>query len=223
MGGWQVLAAAAVLVALVACGGSRPAAPTAASHPPSSHAARVPSADAAAVVAALRQGGYVLYFRHAAADSATVQPAHLVLEDCRTQPGLSVGGRAQAESIGRAFERLRVPVGAVRSSPYCRCADTARLAFGYLLLDDDLRPLSDGAGEGRGAALGRLLATPPLPGRNSVLVGHAENLQQVAGIALEEGEAAIIRPAPAGGSYSIIGRVRATQWQAVAVVGGSAT
>jgi hypothetical protein len=100
----------------------------------------------------------------------------------------------------------------VRSSPYCRCADTARLAFGYLLLDDDLRATADGAGAGRDAALARLLATPPLPGKNTVLVGDSSNLERVAGVALQEGETAIFKPSAAGGTYALVGRVRAERW-----------
>ena len=47
----------------------------------------------------------------------------------------------------------------------------------------------------RAAALRRLLATPPAPGTNIVLVGHLFNIQAAAGIGLAEGEAAIFRPA----------------------------
>lgn len=168
------------------------------------------------MIAALRDGGYVLYFLHAATDASAREGANVMVEDCSTQRGLSVLGQKQAQAIGRAFARLQIPVGEVRSSPYCRCADTARLAFGYLLLDDDLSPLSDSNGRARIAALQRLLATPPLPGKNTVLVGHGDAIADVSGMALEEGEAAIIKPAPAGGSYRVLGRIRAEQWDAVA-------
>ncbi len=207
---WRSSAAAVSLLGLTACSGSHPAlnpaSTSAASRPVSA-----PSLDASQASAALRGGGYVLYFTHAISEPAEGE-ARVTLENCATQRALTAAGRAQAEAIGKAFQRARIPVGVVRSSPYCRCADTARLAFGYLLLDDDLRPPGDGAAPGRDAALARLLATPPLPGKNTVLVGDAANVRQVAGVVLREGEAAIFKPSPAGGAYALVGRVGVEQW-----------
>ncbi len=176
----------------------------------------VPPANAAQLVAALRQGGLVLFVRHAATDPARDDDAHIVIEDCATQRGLSALGRAQAEAIGRAMTRLHVPIGAVRSSPFCRCADTARLAFGYMLLDNDLLPAHSSNAKQHLTAVRRLLGTPPLPGRNSVLVGHADTLKAMLGLDLEEGETLIVRPAPSGGSFTPLGRIRAEQWAALA-------
>lgn len=84
------------------------------------------SGDAATL---LRSGGGVVALRHALAPG-TFDPPQFRLGDCSTQRNLSEAGRAQAQRIGEWF-RTRAPKPArVRSSPWCRCVDTAALAFG---------------------------------------------------------------------------------------------
>src|SRR5712692_1322547 len=78
---------------------------------------------------ALRAPGSVVVLRHSYAPGA-FDPPDAKLEDCSTQRNLDENGRAQARRIGEAFRQNGVAVGAVLSSPRCRCLDTARLAFG---------------------------------------------------------------------------------------------
>jgi phosphohistidine phosphatase SixA len=77
----------------------------------------------------LREGGVVIAFRHALAPG-TFDPPNFTLGDCRTQRNLSDEGRAQAGRIGQWFQARGLVPAAVRSSPWCRCVDTATLAFG---------------------------------------------------------------------------------------------
>ena len=84
------------------------------------------NADAAALI---RKGGVVVVFRHADAPG-TFDPPGLQLDDCSTQRNLGPQGREQAARIGRWFVQRGLKPQAVRSSPWCRCQDTARLAFG---------------------------------------------------------------------------------------------
>ena len=86
-------------------------------------------ASAAEAEPLLREGGVVIAFRHALAPG-TFDPPEFRLGDCRTQRNLSDGGRAQARRIGEWFESRRLVPARVRSSPWCRCLDTAQLAFG---------------------------------------------------------------------------------------------
>ncbi len=81
-----------------------------------------------AVVQLLRTGGCVLAFRHALAPG-TFDPPNFRLGDCSTQRNLSDEGREQARRIGAWFRERRLVPAAVRSSPWCRCIDTATLAF----------------------------------------------------------------------------------------------
>ena len=207
----RVWAVVAVLALLAGC-------ETTPKETPPPRPAAPPAANAAQLAAALRQGGYVLLFRHAHTDRTRDDARTVVLEDCATQRVLSATGQAQARAIGAGMERLRIPVGEVRSSPYCRCADTARLAFGVVLLDDDLLPLRDGQKAQRLAALRRMLSTPPVPGSNVMLVGHGDSIEEIAGVEVEEGEAVIVRPAAGAGSFALVGRMRAEHWAAVAPV-----
>lgn len=91
-------------------------------------AAHAAAAGDDAVAARLREGGVVIAFRHALAPG-TLDPANFRLGDCSTQRNLSDEGRAQARRMGAWLrERALVPAR-VRSSPWCRCVDTAELMF----------------------------------------------------------------------------------------------
>lgn len=85
--------------------------------------------DTAAIAARLARGGVVLAFRHALAPG-TFDPPGFRLDDCRTQRNLDAEGRDQARAIGRWFHSQSLQPAAVRSSPWCRCLETAQLAFG---------------------------------------------------------------------------------------------
>jgi len=79
--------------------------------------------------ALLRQGGIVVAFRHALAPG-TFDPPGFRLGVCSTQRNLSDEGRTQARRIGAWFKARELRPAAVRSSPWCRCLETAELAFG---------------------------------------------------------------------------------------------
>ena len=83
----------------------------------------------AEVEALLRTGGVVIAFRHALAPG-TFDPPGFRLGDCGTQRNLSDEGRAQAGRIGAWFRSRQLVPQRVRTSPWCRCVDTANLAFG---------------------------------------------------------------------------------------------
>lgn len=178
--------------------------------------------DLPALVAQLQQGGFVIYFRHADTGPATVEPPTVVISRCETQRNLNDDGRAQARAIGEAFRALAIPVGQVLSSEFCRCWQTAELAFGRYALtrtltgvrrDPDLEAARRAAADG----LRRLLSTPPPAGENTVLVAHGFNLIDLEGLYLStQGEAAIYRPA--GNGYRLVARVLPGEWTALAAV-----
>ncbi len=82
-----------------------------------------------ALVQRLREGGYVLYMRHASTDMSRNDSGMSSYEDCENQRNLTDKGREEARAIGAHIERLRIPIGDVLASPYCRTMETARLAF----------------------------------------------------------------------------------------------
>lgn len=77
----------------------------------------------------LRRGGVVLAMRHASAPG-TLDPPGFQLGDCRSQRNLDARGRQQARAAGQWFTTRNLQPVAVRSSPWCRCLDTATLGFG---------------------------------------------------------------------------------------------
>jgi len=178
-----------------------------------------------ALVEALRGGGFVLYFRHAATDFSQEDTDTRNLRTCRTQRNLTARGRADARSIGRSVRELRIPIGSVMASRYCRTRQTASLAFGRVRTTIDLTslPSSPTAAERnrRIAALRRLLGTPPRGGANTVLVAHLFNIQAAANLSLEEGEAAVFRPRGRS-RFRLVATVTPREWAGLRRVAGRA-
>lgn len=178
-----------------------------------------PGTEGQRLLAELRRGGYVIFFRHAATDFSQADTDRQNLENCRTQRNLSPQGRADAERIGDAFRLLRIPVGQILASPYCRARDTAQLAFARHEITRDLLALPSARDEAERQALidafARLLAAPPpVAGTNTVLVGHDFSIQAVADLTIAEGEAAIFEPRGAEG-FRLVGRVPHYGWPAL--------
>jgi phosphohistidine phosphatase SixA len=86
-------------------------------------------ADDEQVWAALRQGGMVVLLRHTHVDMRE-GIGHLAPGSCAEEVNLSPRGVEQANRIGEAFRAHGIAVGEVLASPYCRCIDTGKLAFG---------------------------------------------------------------------------------------------
>ncbi len=76
-----------------------------------------------------RRGG-VLLIRHASTEPGLGDPPGFKLGQCSTQRNLSEAGRIEARAIGKWFYRHGLQAQAVLSSQWCRCQETAQLAFG---------------------------------------------------------------------------------------------
>lgn len=88
------------------------------------------SAEGAALVAALRGGGHVLFFRHADTRGENCDITYRV-GDRAGQRNISPEGRAQSARIGERLAALGVPVEVpVLAGPVYRARDTAEHAFG---------------------------------------------------------------------------------------------
>src|SRR5438105_1055874 len=84
----------------------------------------------AQLLAELRKGGYILYFRHAATDFSQNDEKMKSFEDCANQRNLIDRGRSDARTAAAAIRRLGIPVERVLASPFCRTVETAQLLFG---------------------------------------------------------------------------------------------
>jgi broad specificity phosphatase PhoE len=177
------------------------------------------------LIDALRRGGYVIYFRHVTTNPEQADTVDPKLGRCEAQRNLSADGRRMAAEIGGAFKTLRIPVGKVVTSPFCRTVDTAMLAFGRHEVSNALY-FAMGVGkperEQQGLALRQMLATPPARGTNTVLVAHHLNLKEAAGVwPKREGEAHVFRPRPDGG-FDHVGEISTEAWKRRAGVAAQA-
>jgi len=76
----------------------------------------------------LKQGGKLIFIRHAYAPGGG-DPINFDIKKCSTQRNLSVSGRNQASEIGSFFKNNNILVDKVYSSEWCRCKETALIAF----------------------------------------------------------------------------------------------
>jgi len=76
----------------------------------------------------LKEGGKLIFIRHAYAPGSG-DPDNFNLNDCSTQRNLSKEGQRQAEYIGEFFRNNKVKIDKVLSSEWCRCKETAKIAF----------------------------------------------------------------------------------------------
>ena len=76
----------------------------------------------------LEDGGKLIFIRHAYAPG-NGDPAGFNLNDCSTQRNLSEDGRKQAQRIGEFFTKNKIEIDKVLSSEWCRCKETAKIAF----------------------------------------------------------------------------------------------
>ena len=76
----------------------------------------------------LDDGGKLIFIRHAYAPGGG-DPQNFNLNDCSTQRNLNNEGRKQAQYIGEFFKKNKIKIDKVLSSEWCRCKETARIAF----------------------------------------------------------------------------------------------
>ena len=76
----------------------------------------------------LGEGGKLIFIRHAYAPGGG-DPDNFNLNDCSTQRNLNKEGRDQAKYIGEFFKKNSIKIEKVLSSEWCRCKETAEIAF----------------------------------------------------------------------------------------------
>jgi len=176
----------------------------------------VPQAD---WISALRDGGYVIVFRHGAThpDQADTDP--LNTDNVAKQRQLNDDGRALAKSIGESLRKLRIPVGQVYTSLFKRAIDTgALMGFGDVKVSADytegglvVTPIENNR---RAAALRKAAGTMPPASTHIIVVTHKPNILDAFGkdwFDVREGEASVFKPDGNGG-YKTVGRIQAGDW-----------
>jgi hypothetical protein len=163
-----------------------------------------------AVQTQLKRGGVVIAFRHALAPG-TFDPPEFRLGDCRTQRNLSEDGREQARRIGRWFKARGLVPREVSSSPWCRCVDTAQLAFGRFRVDPALGSPRGSTAQANALALQRLgqavVDAAARPGRFDVWVTHMFVLADLTGEGSASGEGLVLVPGGPQGRPRVVARL----------------
>ena len=187
------------------------------------------AADTREVISALKQGGYVLVFRHGATDDSQKDIHPFNFDDMKAQRQLSDKGRDTARQIGAAIKKLGIPVGDIYTSRLNRAIET-----GKLLSDKEVKPVdaltdsSAGSPSGManptggnakaGIALRELVDAGPQAGTNTLLVTHKTNITDAFGkdaSDVQEGEAFVYKSNGSGPS-TFVARVKAADWVAQA-------
>src|SRR3954447_17608151 len=88
------------------------------------------AADLQELLPMLKQGGYVLIFRHAATDDSQKDVYPLHLDDMKAQRQLSEKGRETARQIGTTIRELAIPIGEVYTSRLNRAIEMGKLLSG---------------------------------------------------------------------------------------------
>ncbi|WP_298882302.1 histidine phosphatase family protein [uncultured Bradyrhizobium sp.] len=186
-------------------------------------------ADTPELISALKQGGYVLVFRHTATDDSQKDFYPFRFDDMSAQRQLSEKGRDMARQIGAAIKQLAIPIGEVYTSRLNRAIEAGKLMSGRevkpvdVLTDSSNASASGmanptGANAKAGQAVRRLVDASPQAGTNTFLVTHKTNITDAFGkdaSDVQEGEAFVYR-ANSGGAASFAGRIKPADWMASA-------
>lgn len=183
-----------------------------------------------ALVEALQEGGYNIYFRHAPTDWGQHDRVEAAGDWTSCDPAemrqLSSEGRATARRIGDAIRALGVPVAKVLSSEYCRAWETARLLdLGPVTRTRDVMNMRvvDHVG-GRGAVIRRaqrVLAQPAPEGANVVIVGHGNLMRAATGAYASEAGSGVYAPRVGNEpGFELVARLAPDDWMRLAELVG---
>ena len=157
--------------------------------------------------AALKQGGKVILLRHAHVDIRE-GIGRLAPGNCALEVNLSPRGVKQARRIGEAFRAHGIAVGEVVTSPYCRCIDTGKLAFGRATAVQYLMPpgaVSDSQAKSDDERVLRDILKHRGPS-NLVMITHTLNIENIVLEPAAMGEFFVVQPN--GADVAVIGKIR---------------
>ena len=157
----------------------------------------------------LAGGGQVVLLRHGTTPPGVGDPTGFRLDDCVTQRNLTEAGREEARRIGAAFKARAIPVERVLSSRWCRCLETARLAFGSAEPWEPLSSLfADRTRQTEQTRAFRGLAGEKHAGGNTILVTHGAKIVAFVGVSPAMAEMVIVTP-QGNGNFTVAGRLPA--------------
>jgi phosphohistidine phosphatase SixA len=173
----------------------------------------------APLLVALKRGGYNLYMRHALAtvgQDGDLLKTPMWWENCMIQRNMSDAGRDQARKVGAAIRELKLPIGDIKASQFCRVRETAQLMeIGKFEVTEELNhAIGQRAGTDINATRFKLLSTPPAKGKNALFVSHTHGSpraeERIMG-GIQEAEIVVYLPDGKGGAEPIA-RIPVVEW-----------
>jgi broad specificity phosphatase PhoE len=133
------------------------------------------------------------------------------LDDCASQRNLTDAGRAHARRVGDAFRARSIVVDRVLTSPWCRCVETARLAWGPARLSAEVwAPLGNlfGRSERQAEHVREMRARVSgwRGAGNLVLVSHGSTIAALTAVSPDPAEMVIVTP-QGDGRFTVAGRL----------------
>ena len=180
--------------------------------------------DLQGLLPALKQGGHVIIFRHAATDDNQKDVYPLNFGDMKAQRQLSEKGRETARQIGTTIRELAIPIGEVYTSRLNRAIEMGKLLSAREVVAVEALTDSGGSASGManptganakaGLAVRELVNAAPKAGTNNLLVTHKTNFADAFGKeagGVQEAEAFVYKP-DGSGAAALVGRIKAAEW-----------
>ena len=169
----------------------------------------------------LQSGGYVLLMRHASAPTQLPSPSTADPENKNMERQLDGMGRESATAMGRAIRTMRIPIGAILSSPTYRARQTIRFAAlgepkTFVQLGDQGQSMEKDAVASKAGWLREKVSEPAAAQTNTVIVTHAPNIVAAFDTgAVAEGETLVFQP-QAQRQAVLVARIPIEQWPLLA-------
>ena len=181
--------------------------------------ANAQSVDIKALATTVKQGGYVIVFRHGATnrDQADIDP--LNHDNIAKQRQLSEMGRTIATQVGQEFKALQIPIAKTYTSKFNRAVETGQLLSAspqtaFIDITEGGLVVSPIENDRRADSLRKLASQMPDAGTNVLVVTHKPNIIDAFGkdwFDVKEGEASVFAP-NASGKLILVARVQAVDW-----------
>lgn len=159
----------------------------------------------------LQQDSNMVVLMRNAESSGNLDGANMLAWDssgkCIGESTLTAKGKEQAKQVGERFAKRGIKPMVI-SSPMCRCSETAKIAFGKLLIDPDLRqrPELDDQGQEAFQTVTNDLLTKHRGKTPIVFVNHRPNINALTMELIKIGEL-LVGKIDEDGEIEVLGKI----------------
>lgn len=174
----------------------------------------------AAIAAALKRGGYVIYVRHGRTRYEQVELERdnrksgvFDLEKCETQRQLSDFGRTELKFIGDQFRRAKLPLDRAYTSRYCRAIESAAYFVDNAQATQKLSNEADvGLNPENKPRTLAFFAEKPASGKNHFMMAHGGLFWEATGYVIQEAHTVVLDP---DNLKFLVARIAPNDWPAI--------